>query len=157
MKMHPQISNMSRGFDPDSMIIEEWTSFICEFIVYNCLQKRKRSKSKKPTLPVYEEFVVCEYQLWKHNEDDTVIPLPKDRDLPSERLKANFTLMDEIVYDLKVDIARVFSDPERYKDMIDTLSDPEFRTYRFYVRLREYYEDLKRRIAPKGEDLFDLF
>ncbi len=157
MTMHPQISNMYPGFDPNSMVMVEWTSFICEFIVFTCLQKRKRSKSKRPTLPVYEEFVVGEYQLWKHNEDDTVIPLPKDRDLPSERFKTNFTPMNETVYDLNVDIARVYSDPERYKDMIDTLSDPEFPTYRFYVRLREYYEDLKRRIAPKGEDLFDLF
>lgn len=65
--------------------------------------------------------------------------------------------MDETGYDLYVDIARVYSDPKRYKDMIDTLSDPEFQTYRFYIKLRGYYEHLKRRIAPKGEDLFDLF
>ena len=119
--------------------------------------KRKRSKSKKLTVPVYEEFVVGEQQLWKHHKEHTVIPLPKGRDLPSERFKTNYTPMDVTVYDPNGDIARVYSDPERYKDMIDTLSDPEFPTYRFYVRLREYYEDLKRRIAPKGEDLFDLF
>lgn len=29
--------------------------------------------------------------------------------------------MDETGYDLYVDIAQVYSDPKRYKDMIDTL------------------------------------
>ena len=41
--------------------------------------------------------------------------------------------------------------------MIDTLDDPDFLTNRYYVLLREYYEELTRKIAPKGDDLFDLF
>ena len=91
--------------------------------------KRKRSKSKKLTVPVYEEFVVGEQQLWKHHKEHTVIPLPKGRDLPSERFKTNYTPMDVTVYDPNGDIARVYSDPERYQDMIDTLSDPGCPTY----------------------------
>ena len=51
MKMHHQISNMYRGFDLDSMIMVEWTSPICEFIVYNCLQKE--------TVKVKETHVTC--------------------------------------------------------------------------------------------------
>ena len=89
----------------------------------------KRKRSKKHTLPVYEEFVVDEYHLWKHNKEDTVIPPPKDRGMPSERIKTNYTPIDETVYDLNVDIARVYSDPKRYQDMIDTLSDPGCPTY----------------------------
>ena len=65
--------------------------------------------------------------------------------------------MEGTVCDLNIGVARIYSDPERYKDMIDTLDDPDFLTNRYYVLLREYYEELTRKIAPKGDDLFDLF
>lgn len=148
---------MYAGYELHSIIFPEWTSFICKFIVFIRLQKKKRSKAKRIMLPVYEEFIAGEYQIWKNNEDDTVIPLPKDRDIHSDRFRANYTPMEGTVCDLNIDVARIYSDPERYKDMIDTLDDPDFLTNRYYVLLREYYEELTRKIAPKGDDLFDLF
>ena len=155
--MHPWIANMYQGFEAESMLAADWASFICEHIVRHHLPKQKGRKRKTFTLPVYEEFVEEEYQLMKHKQDSMIMPLPKKRAIMSEHIKERFTPMDQTAYDLNIDVNRVFSDPDHYKDLIEAFNDSEFPTYRYYIKLRDYYEELKQKIAPKGDDLFDLF
>jgi len=155
--MHPWIMNMYQGYEDESTMATEWESFICEHIVRHHLPRRKNHKRKNFTLPVYEEFVEEEYQLMKHKKENMTIPLPKKRAQLSDRITEMYTPLDQTIYDLNIDVKRVFSDPEHYKDLIETFNDPEFPAYRYYIKLREYYEELKKKIAPKGDDLFDLF
>lgn len=138
----------------DGYSITTSSSFLYSFIVSH-FKLEHRMIGFRRNMPFYEEFVVDRFaevtiEDDEGNRETTVV----DIDALSSGIRSSDP--DIVGWSLSVDVSEVWSNPEDYKELIETMEREDFPYMREYVEVRQLMEKLQASASKKYTNLITI-